>query len=1090
MIKSSRYTLFILLSLSLLALPSLVMSQGNFSPWSQFQTNRNHIGYYAEAGVINPAAPAINLTDPTIIFREVWDPADPLTPVPPATAVAGQASPPVVDSSGYVYQLVNDDTGFAKIRRISTTMESNCKVWNELEYFEASIPLNNQTFNNISPALDEINQLIYFVSNQGYAFAYSLQLQPVWGPYQVGREVRCSPTFDSRADRNRLYIVSNEDVDLDGILEGKVTCFSIQQGDIGGVTITQLYAWSPQDPLALDPYYESYFSSPVAVATVSDGINTPVDHVYVLGLVDDNADGDYSVNLYAIGENPANPGTAIMDWFYPAERETIGSIIADTYQYCAVTIIPDVFTGGMLCANLYFGTRSGLVFLIQDQFLAVDDTITPNSPFDTTEEISGSFAMDGRYLYVMTDESIFLLLRNDLTADETYGIRGGNLFTSPAVDRNGVIYFASGTLLRAIYPNPDATPNNFFGWNVQPSVGGTLSSPVIGFLVDKSGGASGGGIPPNPIPSYAVYIVESTSSTIFAFEQNTPPRGGDTAGVLGLDGGYGNRLNNNMGKPATVFTYAALSMTEDGEMLDPDCDDIADVELRLNYRLEYLANMKCFYNGMPNNPGGSNRSAIHPMLINPANRYYEYVTAATELEGGQHSYYVIYTDEFDADFSTETVNGRVNGPNMCPELDEIIPNPNTITSNGLEVRAEYEGNLTQLTLRILYFDIDHESPAVKDVYILGDPYDMTYVRSGNEYQSYCDFYTINTLIPSADPFFYFQFEDSTSTRGTMACSVKYPEVGVFYPLKLSEPTVSPDVGDSSEIYTFSVRFFSPFNMAPDEAKVLINDDSVGNNMTLVPGSGSPGNGVYQFVTSPGVLGTGLNTYAFIFSNNKDLDPNDLNEYVARTPMGSNVYTGPAISPWPVYRHDRMHSGKSSSSGSVIPPVPDFDYFQTGDAIPGSAVVDWDGKIYFGSRDKKFYCLMPDLTLDWSYDVGNWIDSSPTLGPDGTVIFPCRDNNIYCLKATDLQGGSTEANSGNERFLWKYSAQGISGSSPVIAPNGNIIVGSSYGFLYALKKNGTTNWIYNTGKASIDGSPVVSSNGTIFFGATDSNLYAL
>ena len=79
---------------------------------------------------------------------------------------------------------------------------------------------------------------------------------------------------------------------------------------------------------------------------------------------------------------------------------------------------------------------------------------------------------------------------------------------------------------------------------------------------------------------------------------------------------------------------------------------------------------------------------------------------------------------------------------------------------------------------------------------------------------------------------------------------------------------------------------------------------------------------------------------------------------------------------------------------------------------------------------------------WSYETGNWIDSSATLGPNGTVIFPSRDNNIYCLMAAGGGNGTTNELTGEERFLWKYSAEGISNSSPVISPDGNIIVGSS------------------------------------------------
>jgi outer membrane protein assembly factor BamB len=500
----------------------------------------------------------------------------------------------------------------------------------------------------------------------------------------------------------------------------------------------------------------------------------------------------------------------------------------------------------------------------------------------------------------------------------------------------------------------------------------------------------------------------------------------------------------------------------------------------MNYTLEDWGSIRCFYNGM-------NSTATSPnygdMTLNMDGEYV-YTTNEMELQGGSHNYYITYEDEYGAVLSTDLGGLGVNGPNMCPELDEIILTPQSIGSNGMEAHAEYDAGFTNLNLRLQYFDIDEELPEISNAYIVGDPYTMEFVKSSNDHQVHCDWYDVEVLIPTVDPFFYFEFKDDTSSRSTLACTTIYPQEGVFYPLKLSEPKVYPHVGDPTERYTFSVRFFSPFDIPPDRAKVFINNDTIGKDMALITGTGSPGNGVYSYTTAEGELGAGLNTYSFLFSNDRDLDPNDIDEFSARAPMGSDTYHGPSISTWPLYRHDRMHSGKANISSSIIPSVPEFDYFDTGGPIPGSAVVDWDGKIYFGSRDKNFYCLDSDLNLLWSFETGYWIDSSATLGPDGTVIFPSRDNNIYCLNAVG------ENMTGEERFLWKYSAEGVSSSSPVVAPNGNIIVGSSYGILYALNSDGTLNWAYEIGKGAIDGSPVVSTNGTIFFGATDTYFYAL
>ena len=1060
----------------MLSIPSLVLPQALQAPWRQFQNDAEHRGVYT-SGANGAVLPSL---DEELELRRVWSYSADIA-IDPDTA-----SIPAVDGDGYVYQLVNADGGNAAymIRHHSEYIENDCLDINQLP---TTVSLaGGATFNNISPVIDDANESIYIVSNQGTVFFMNLDMSPsILPPLQVGGEVRCSPTFDRLT--SRLYVVTNINVDADADLEGRLVCINVTDG-------TQAYSWSPQDITAIEPYFTSDFSAPVSVASVTDSTVPAVSHAYVLALVDDDDDGSYSIVLYAVQQDIATPGQAILDWSYRVETNTIASFSSGTFQFSGLTVRPNINAGGgSIYAEIFLCTRAGDVHLVTDQYSAFDPTETETLPFVVDEEITGSPALSGPYLYVLTSDNIFLLDNRDLTLFRTYTpASGGNLLTSPALDSNSVVYFGSGTMVRAMYY--DEREDEFLEWNTMISNGGLVSTPVVGYLIDAEPATEDDPAPPNDDPIFAVYAIESAFSRLFALQENSPPEGGMTAGVADvLNRAYGFRYNNNMGKTPTVFTYLATSVTDRGAPLDPNCDEITSVTLVRDYDLKNLAGNMCFYIDMDNAPESG--PVNETMELNDDD-YFEYTTDPSngfmgrELRGGLHSYYVEYTDEYNAMFSTIDSEGVVNGPNMCPELDDTIQSPLTLISNGLEVRAEYneEGDFTNLNLRILYFDIDEEIPLDKNAVILGDSFDMTYEKSGNEYLTECDWYAVEALIPSPDPFFYFEFSDDTeeSNRFTASCTVTYPENGVIYPLKLTEPSVSPQVGDSDQEYTFSVRFFSPFNKGPDEALVYLNDEPVGRTMTLETGTGSPGNAIYSCTVPPGTLPGGLNTYSFYFSNDRDHNPNDNNEFSARMPMGNDKFYGPAISPWPLFRHDRMHTGKSNSPTSVIPDVPEFSFYETGGPIPGSAVVDWDGRIYFGSRDFNFYCLNPDMSLAWSFETGNWIDSSATLGPNGTVIFPSRDNNIYCLNAVDNQ---TEQANGN-RFLWKYSAEGISTSSPVIAPNGNIIVGSSNGILYALSMKGKLNWAYEIGKASINGSPVISTNGDIFFGATNTYFYAI
>src|SRR4051794_36091139 len=75
------------------------------------------------------------------------------------------------------------------------------------------------------------------------------------------------------------------------------------------------------------------------------------------------------------------------------------------------------------------------------------------------------------------------------------------------------------------------------------------------------------------------------------------------------------------------------------------------------------------------------------------------------------------------------------------------------------------------------------------------------------------------------------------------------------------------------------------------------------------------------------------------------------------------------------------------------------------------------------------------------------------------------------------------------LLWSYSTGGSIASSPALAADGTIYVGSSDGNLYALNTNGTVRWQYPTG-GEVRSSPSVAPDGTIYVGSFDQMLHAV
>jgi uncharacterized repeat protein (TIGR01451 family) len=116
------------------------------------------------------------------------------------------------------------------------------------------------------------------------------------------------------------------------------------------------------------------------------------------------------------------------------------------------------------------------------------------------------------------------------------------------------------------------------------------------------------------------------------------------------------------------------------------------------------------------------------------------------------------------------------------------------------------------------------------------------------------------------------------------------------------------------------------------------------------------------------------------------------------------------------------------------------------------------------------------TTKWATLTGEWIESSPAIASDGTIYVGSYDGSLYALSPTT---GST---------LWTSPLGSPVHSSVAIASDGKIYVGAGNN-LYAINPNGSQFWSYDTGML-IRSSPVVDSDGTIYIGSLNNNLYAI
>ena len=93
--------------------------------------------------------------------------------------------------------------------------------------------------------------------------------------------------------------------------------------------------------------------------------------------------------------------------------------------------------------------------------------------------------------------------------------------------------------------------------------------------------------------------------------------------------------------------------------------------------------------------------------------------------------------------------------------------------------------------------------------------------------------------------------------------------------------------------------------------------------------------------------------------------------------------------------------------------------------------------------------VPNGTLKWAYTTGGNVGSSPAIASDGTIYVGSWDGKLYAIHPDGT-------------LQWAYTTGDHVGSSPAIAKDGTIYVGSNDNKLHALNPNGTLQWAYTTG----------------------------
>lgn len=207
----------------------------------------------------------------------------------------------------------------------------------------------------------------------------------------------------------------------------------------------------------------------------------------------------------------------------------------------------------------------------------------------------------------------------------------------------------------------------------------------------------------------------------------------------------------------------------------------------------------------------------------------------------------------------------------------------------------------------------------------------------------------------------------------------------------------------------------------------------------------------------------------------------------------------AATVWPVYQHDRSHSGRSQFSTAGNNGATKWNLPTGGFKIEDSPTIGADGTIYDADTAGNFYAITPGGTTKWSAPFQAiqgpgcggipGINAGAAIGPDGAIYFVDQDAQVYSLTDNGI-GTSPTLNWGPVQPTGDC-AHFVTTGAPTLSIDGSTLyILVSDGKLHALSTStGTLNWsaVIGTGGSTGTIAPVVGPDGAIYAASSDGKL---
>jgi WD40 repeat protein len=277
--------------------------------------------------------------------------------------------------------------------------------------------------------------------------------------------------------------------------------------------------------------------------------------------------------------------------------------------------------------------------------------------------------------------------------------------------------------------------------------------------------------------------------------------------------------------------------------------------------------------------------------------------------------------------------GDYDGPNVNSGPVNIAP-----TLARGRVSPEQGGTTTRFTFAVTYADEDGDAPAFVSLMLDGENRTMKKLNDG-PFVTGVE-YRLETTLSTANHSFHFESSDGKA-------AVRFPVTGELSgplvspsaqnnPPALSGPSFSPPGGNTSTLFTFSVRYTDVDDQLPAVKDVVI--DGASHSMAFANGTPADGS-VYTYQT---LLATGVHSYYFSFSDGKDAARFPASGELSTPAIAPAVVVQPPsaalnVSPLKVDAGGRVVLDGSASTGNVTAYFFDFGDGTTSDWIVNSRI---------------------------------------------------------------------------------------------------------------------------------------------------------